>query len=252
MTALPLAGRCALVTGGAVRIGRELCLALGWAGAEVVVHYRNSHEEACGLVADLADEHAVALPADLADPAQVETLMERAAAALGRPIDLLVNNASVYDPPGARTDTSDDAEHNRQVNVLGPEVLARALAAALPEGVPGCVVNLGDARVLTWPDGADSAYARSKLELHDLTRRLALELAPQVRVNELALGSVLPPVTTAGTDYEHVAREQIPTRRFDTPAEVAHALLFLATNQALTGQTVYIDGGRHLTGPEKE
>lgn len=252
MSNLPLAGTRALVTGGAVRIGRELCLALGRAGAEVAVHYRESEAAARRVVADLEDEHAVAVWADLGDPAQVGTLMARAAAELDGPVDLLVNNASVYDPPGARSATSHDEGHNRQVNVLAPGALARALAAALPDGLSGCVVNLNDSRVLTWPAKADTAYARSKLELHEITRRLALELAPAVRVNELALGSVLPPVTVEGTDYEHVTRDQIPTRRHDTPAEVTHALLFLAANPALTGQTVYIDGGRHLTGPGKE
>ncbi|MCP4573738.1 MAG: SDR family oxidoreductase [bacterium] len=252
MPNLPLVGTRALVTGGAVRIGRELCLALGRAGAEVVVHFRTSQDEASRVAADPAHVRAVTVQADLGDPDQVAELIPRAAAALGKPIDLLVNNASVYDPPGARTSTSPDPDLNRRVNVLAPESLARAMAAALPAEAAGCVVNLGDSRVITWPREADSAYARSKLELHGLTRRLALELAPRVRVNELALGSVLPPVTVEGTDYEHVKRNQIPTGRHDTPAEVAHALLFLAANPAITGQTVYIDGGRHLTGPVKE
>lgn len=252
MKSEPLTGRCALVTGGAVRVGRELCLALGRAGARVVVHYRRSGDEARRVMAELPEGRAVAVHADLAAPTEVANLLAEAAEAAGRPVDILVNNASVYDPPGAETATSHDTGYNLQVNVRAPVQLARDLAAALPDGAEGCVVNLNDSRALTWPDETDTAYAASKRSLHVASRRLALELAPRVRVNELALGSVLPPVTVEGTDYEHVARDQIPTRRFDTPAEAAHALLFLATNPAITGQTVYIDGGRHLTGPGKE
>jgi NAD(P)-dependent dehydrogenase (short-subunit alcohol dehydrogenase family) len=250
-----LAGRCALVTGGARRIGAALALALGEAGAAVVVHHRSSGEEAAGVAARIIAAGGEAWPvaADLADAEQADALVGEAAAAAGRPVDILVNNASVFEPDEAMTTTVADWDHNLAVNLRAPFLLARALARQLPDGGVGDVVNLNDDRALR-PPADHFPYTISKVGLHGLTQSLAAALAPRIRVNELALGAVLPPAR-ASEQYVHALKRDIPLGRFGSVAEVAHALLFLLGNPAVTGQTILLNGGRHLgwvPEPQKE
>ncbi len=240
-----LSGRTALVTGGAVRIGRALALALGRHGARVVVHYRSSGEEAAATVAELRElgAEAAAVRGDLADPEGPGAVMAAAAAALGPP-DLLVNNASVFAPGDLARTTAAEWDRQQAVNLRAPFLLCREFARALPEDRQGDVVNLNDTRaVRPGLDPSFLAYTISKLGLHGLTRTLALALAPRIRVNELALGAVLPP---AGGGHQQVGRDDLPLRRFGDPQEVAGALLFLLTSPTVTGQTLRLDSGRHL------
>ena len=124
-------------------------------------------------------------------------------------------------------------------------LLSQAFAEQIPAGGNGNIINLNDFRAVQ--PGADHfAYTVSKAGLHGLTRSLALALAPAVRVNELALGAVLPP-EVAPEDYIHTLRERIPTKKFPSLDEVSHAMLFLLGNTGVTGQTIFVDGGRHLT-----
>lgn len=242
-----LTGRCALVTGGARRIGRALALALAGAGAKVVVHYNTSAGEAADLCEEIAalGSTAGAVPGDLADPSVCADLLARASGVIGQPLDILVNNASIFGQGSVRETTVEDWDGNQAVNLRAPFLLSRAFAAQVPEGPPADIINLNDDRVAK--PGADHfAYTVSKVGLHGLTRSLALALAPSVRVNELALGAVLPP-ETAPSDYVHTLKADIPTGRFGSVAEVTDALLFLLGNPAFTGQTLYINGGRHLT-----
>jgi len=241
-----LKGRCALVTGGARRIGRALALALGEAGATVVVHYRESEAEAREVVdaIDAMGGDAYFIHGDLANSDFCLELVPEAARLSGQVIDILVNNASVFEPIGVMTTTVADWDRNMAVNLRAPFLLARGLASGLPGDAIGDVINLGDDRALR-PGGDHFPYTISKVGLHGLTRSLALALAPRVRVNELALGAVLPP-EKAPEEYLHTLREDIPTGRFGSPAEVAHALMFLLGNSGVTGQTVMINGGRHL------
>jgi NAD(P)-dependent dehydrogenase (short-subunit alcohol dehydrogenase family) len=241
-----LKGRTALVTGGAKRIGRHLGLALARAGARVVIHYRTSREAATATAAQIEKLGVAAtlLQGDLADPEIAAGLVARVVAQSG-PLDILINNASIFAVGAMQTTTLAEWEANQAVNLRAPFLLSQAFAQQLPAEVTGDIINLNDFRALR--PGADHfPYTISKVGLHGLTRSLAQALAPRIRVNELALGAVLPPENET-EDYLHVLREQIPTRRFSKPEEVASALLFLLTNPAVTGQTVCIDGGRHLT-----
>lgn len=239
-------GRTALVTGAARRIGRVLAEKLAEHGASVVVHYRASGDEAAATVAAICEMGGEAwwLDGDLADPAVAAELVDRAAGTAGRPLDILVNNASIFEPGGLLDTTLDHWEANQAVNLRAPMQLAQAFARQLPEGRPGDIVNLNDFRGAR--PGADHfAYTISKVGLHGLTRSLALDLAPRIRVNELALGAVLAPAG-ASEEYVRTLRSEIPTGKFPSPHEVAHALVFLLENAAVTGQTVYLDGGRNL------
>ncbi len=241
----PLFGRTALVTGAARRIGRALALALAQAGAGVVVHYRGSAEEARATAADVAALGApVALvQGDLADPDVAAGLVDGAALALA-PVDILVNNASVFENVSLAATDCEVWDENQAVNLRAPFLLARAFARALPADRRGDIVNLNDWRALR--PGADHfAYTVSKAGLHGLTRSLAVALAPRVKVNEIALGAVLPP-EKASEAYVHELRRAIPLDRWSKPEEVADALLYLVTSPAVTGQTILVDGGRHL------
>ena len=242
-----LSGRCALVTGSAQRIGRALAIALAEAGAQVVVHYRSSEEEARKTVATIGEAggKACLVRGDLAHHEQTLHLLEDSAEAAGQPIDILVNNASVCEALNLMTTSVEDWDRNLAVNLRAPALLARGMARQLPRQAIGDVINMNDDRIFR--PGADNfPYTVSKVGLHGLTQSLALALAPRIRVNELALGAILPPAASPDDDYEHTMRGAIPTERFDTPAEVAHAMLFLLENPAMTGQTLCVNGGRHL------
>lgn len=239
-----LCGGTALVTGGARRLGRATALALAEAGVSVAVHYHRSSEEA-GEVVDAVrarGPRAEAFAADLHDPAAGEELFARAARALG-PIDYLVNNASIF-PAGGFEDLSVAAvETNMRVNAFAPMVLGRALAT---QGRAGAIVNLLDARMGDY-DARHLAYHLSKRMLFTLTRVMALEFAPRVRVGGVAPGLILPP---AGEDESYLERlaHTNPLQTHGAPADVVQAILFLLASPFVTGQVIFVDGGRHMRG----
>ncbi|PIE76757.1 hypothetical protein CSA17_00465 [bacterium DOLJORAL78_65_58] len=161
-----------------------------------------------------------------------------------RPVDILVNNAAIYCPGTARDTSVRSWTEFQNVNLRAPWLLARTMAETLGPTGSGDVINLNDAAALH-PRADHFAYTMSKWSLHGLTRNLAMALAPNIRVNELALGSVMPPDPGTG-DYQHTPRENIPLDRFPRPEEVAAAMLHLLANASLTGQTLRLDGGENL------
>ena len=239
-------GRTALVTGGARRIGRVLAERLASHGVAVVVHYRDSGDEAAAAVAAIREMGGEAwrLQGDLAISETAAALVDRAVETAGRPLDILVNNASIFEQGGLLDTDPETWDRHQAVNLRAPMVLARAFAAQISEDGAGNIINLNDFRA-SRPGPDHFAYTISKVGLQGLTRSLALELAPKIRVNELALGAVLAP-EGAHEDYIHTLRSEIPAGTFPSPHEVAHAMLFLLENASVTGQTLYIDGGRHL------
>lgn len=241
-----LVGRVALVTGGARRIGRALAVALAEQGADLVIHYRESSaeaEETTQTIRELGGQVAL-VSGDLAEVSVAQGLVGTAGVAMGRPVDILINNASVFTQGTATATSPDEWNLNQAVNLRAPFLLSQALAGQLPDDRPGDIINLNDYRALD--PGADHfAYTISKVGLHGLTLSLAKALAPNIRVNELALGAVLPP-EKASDHYVHTLRSQILTGRFPEVAEVVQAMLFMLGNTAVTGQTLCVDGGRHL------
>ena len=242
-----LAGTAALVTGGARRIGRSLCLALAREGAAVVVHYWKSESDAEATVLELEafGGSAFKVKGDLSQPSVPAEMIAQAAEAAGRPLDILINNASVFAQGSPVSTTVDQWDLNQAVNLRAPFLLSQAFAGQLSARLTGNIININDFRALS-PGPDHFAYTMSKVGLHGLTRSLALALSPRIRVNELALGAVLAPEGTSG-DYEHSLREQIPVGRFTSLYEVSHAMLFLLGNNGVTGETIHVDGGRHLT-----
>jgi hypothetical protein len=242
--ASPLAGKTALVTGAARRLGRAVALALAREGVHIMAHYHQSRDEAEALALELRTTgvRVGTLSADLRDPEAAEELLPRAIEAAGE-IDFLVNNASIF-PPGflAHIDHNDLME-NIAVNAWAPFVLSRALAA---RERPARIVNLLDCRIVDF-DHTHAAYHLSKRMLFTLTRMTALEFAPAVTVNAVAPGLVLPPEGES-TDYLERYADTNPLRRWGSPDDVAEAVLFLLRVEFITGQVIFVDGGRHLRG----
>ncbi len=245
-------GKVALVTGAGKRIGRALALALGDAGCRVAVHYSRSEKDAletAELVSSLGPgSEAVIIQADLEDPEQVETLASSVASQLG-PIEILINNASVFERSELSDVDVDSWDRHFAINVRAPFLLARLMREQLAtnasgSGAPGKIISLND-----WSTARPGqfAYGVSKSALSGLTRSLALALAPNIQVNEIALGAILPPANI-GVDRP---REQIkinlgPADRMGKLNEVADAVLMLIQNDFITGETINVDGGKHI------
>jgi len=239
-----LKSRTALVTGGAVRIGREICLGLARSGADVVVHYHTSEAQARELVGliERLGRRAWALGADLAEPGGPETVFAAAEAQAGT-IDILVNNASVFPADSLWQVSAESLAHNMNLHALAPLVLARRLARQCDHGH---VVNMLDTRVACYDKG-HASYHLSKRMLLTLTRMLALELAPAVAVNAVAPGLILSPPGQEG-DYPAKLANRNPLSRHGEPADVVEAVLYLLGSRFVTGQVLYVDGGAHMKG----
>jgi NAD(P)-dependent dehydrogenase (short-subunit alcohol dehydrogenase family) len=241
---MQLKGKTALVTGGAKRVGRATALALAAEKVDVVVHYHESVEEAESLVEEIraAGTKARSLGCDLSVEGEASALFERAVDTAG-PIDILINNASIF-PVGGLTDVDAAAlELNMQIHALSPLALARALAA---QGRPAHIVNFLDTKVLEY-DRDHVAYHLSKRVLSALTRILAMELAPAVAVNAVAPGLILPPPGKDQKYLEEMASTN-PLQRHGSPRDLTDAVLFLLRSRFITGQLIFVDGGRHMKG----
>jgi len=240
------AGRgVALVTGGARRIGRAICISLARAGYDVAVHHRDTADDADALVAQLKGMgvRAARVSADLTREGQVRELVPAAVRLLG-PLTALVNNASVFqdDRVGALERRCWDL--HMETNLRAPIVLTEAFAEQVPEG-GGAVVNLLDQRVLK-PDPRFFSYALSRAGLWWATRTLAQGLAPRVRVNGVGPGPTLPSVHQ--TDEEFAAEAgATPLGLPASPERIAEAVRWLIVDaDRVTGQMIAVDSGQHL------
>ena len=243
---MELAGKVGLVTGGAVRLGRAISLALAGEGMRLVVHYNSSGDEAEALVDEIrrGGGDSVAIGGDLAHPETVRGLAEEAERAFGG-IDVLVNSASVFPPE--RLEETDDAlwDHTLAVNLRAPFLLIRQLAPTL-RARRGVVVNMCDlAGLQVW--GGYVAHSVAKAGLAHLTRIAARTLAPEVRVVGIAPGAVLPPDSMGGDELAALARST-PLQRNGSPDDVVAALLYLLRADFVTGEITVVDGGRLLRG----
>jgi NAD(P)-dependent dehydrogenase (short-subunit alcohol dehydrogenase family) len=242
----PPVPKAALVTGGARRIGRALVLALADAGYAVAIHHHRSQQEADELLAELEDRsiRAVGLTANLADEAAVMQLLPLGAAALGGPIGVLVNNASIFGNDTADTVTRESWDEHMAVNLRAPFVLMQEFARQLPPEAGGVIVNLLDERVWNLTPYFVS-YTLSKSALWTLTRTMALALAPRIRVNGIGPGPTLPSERQSPEQFRERCAA-MPLRRGTGPEEIAAALRFMLAAPAMTGQMIALDGGEHL------
>jgi NAD(P)-dependent dehydrogenase (short-subunit alcohol dehydrogenase family) len=240
-----LTGKVALVTGGAVRVGRAIALALAGEGADVAIAYHRSGAAARATVAELAGlgVHAIALQANLAEPAQARRLVSGAAQRLGR-LDILVNNAALFFRTPLLTTTPVQFDRLIGVNLRGAFFCAQA-AAKIMGRRGGRIINIGDVGgVRAWPGYIP--YGISKAGVAMLTKGLAAALAPAVQVNAVGPGVVLLPEGFPRSSRRRMAA-RIPMRRHGDPSDVAEAVRFFATCPSyITGQMLFVDGGATL------
>lgn len=237
--------RVALVTGAARRIGRAIALDLAAKGWDVAVHYNNSAADAEAVVEEIAgrERRALALRADLGNETEVTALVPRAVEALG-PLGLLVNNASVFEWDHVSDASRDTWDRHLEPNLRAPFLLTQALHRQLPAETGGVVINLLDTRVWN-PSPGFTSYMLSKAGLWTLTRTMALELAPWIRVNGIGPGPALPSPRQTQADFEAQCA-QMPLGVGTSPAEICAAVQFILAARGMTGQMIALDGGQHL------
>jgi len=236
----------ALVTGAAKRIGRSIAEDLAANGFAVVIHANRSFGEAATLASDLtARGHAAyAVQADLFDTDAARALAGDASALAGQPVDLLINNASVFENDSI--DTLDEATWDRHfaVHVKAPAFLAEAVAANLPEGRQGLIVNMIDQRVWRLTPNFFS-YTLSKSTLWTATQTMAQALAPAIRVNAIGLGPTLKSPRQSEDDFAKQA-QAVPLQHGAELSEIGATIRYLWENRSITGQMIALDGGQHL------
>ena len=246
----PSIPRVALVTGGAVRLGRAIALALAGQGFAVAVHCHSRRAEAEATAAEIRalGVPAAVLVADLTRESETHGLVAAATAALG-PLGVLVNNASTFERDEWDDATRESWDLHMEPNLRAPFVLAQDFARALPPLVNGAeaegvVLNMLDMRVWSLTPHFVS-YTVSKAGLWALTQSLALALAPRVRVLGIGPGPALPNARQSQAQFDRQAAST-PLRRGTTPEEVAQAALMLLALPSVTGQMLALDGGQHL------
>jgi len=240
-----LAGKVALVTGGAVRVGLEIARALADAGADVAISYLRSSAAARAALRDLRARgvRAIALRADVGRPREARALVARAVRGLGR-LDVLVNSAAIFVRTPVETVTPAQFDRLIAVNLRGPFFCSQAAARVMGRR-GGRIINIADVgAVRAWPGYVP--YGISKAGVVMLTRGLAAALAPRIQVNAVAPGVVLLPEGFPREPARRLAA-RIPMGRHGRPADVAQAVRFFATcSDYITGQVLFVDGGSSL------
>jgi pteridine reductase len=234
----------ALVTGGAVRVGRALSLGLAEAGFNVVVHYNTSEGAAREVERKITGlgRRALLASGDVSESRDITRIAGQVEREFGR-LDVLVNSASNFHATPVMDVTEEEWDRVMAVNLKAPFLLAQATGRLLAES-RGCIVNILDlSAVQAWT--SHPHHAVSKAGLLHLTRVLAKAMAPHVRVNAVAPGTVLPP---EGYDAEALERERrrTPLGTLGTPQDVVRTVLFLQASPFITGEMILVDGGLHL------
>ncbi|WP_419165204.1 SDR family NAD(P)-dependent oxidoreductase [Candidatus Palauibacter sp.] len=255
---MKLEGTVALVTGGGLRLGRALALGLAEAGCDVFIHYRASLEAAERTADDVraVGRRAATAAADLTDPAQLDGVFETFDARFDR-LDILVNSAASFERIPLDEVTIAEWDAVQALNLRAPFLMTQRAAARMGAVVdrrgslgepwaPGVIINMSDmAGVAAWK--GFTPHGVSKAGLLHLTKTAARELGPDVRVNAIVPGPILPPPGETAEDAEWARKgRRVPLARTGEPAHVAQAAVFLAANDYVTGATIHVDGGEHL------
>ncbi len=237
-----LAGRTALVTGAARRLGRELSVAIAEDGADVVLHYNSSRNDAEALRNELrsAGRNAWTVRQKFAGPESANELMRKAIAAAGT-VDILVNCAAVYPGIFEKSLENKNIESTMMTNAWIPWILAKRFSENVGAGD---IINMLDTRI-SGHDIGRPVYYVSKQMLRHITEELALSLAPHFRVNAIAPGLILPP-EGKGPEYFEKLKKDVPLEKSGEPRDVSNAALFLLHSGYITGQIIFVDGGQHL------
>ncbi len=239
--------RVALVTGAALRVGCAVARELHQAGVDIVVHYRSSADAARALVDELnaaRSDSAAAIPADLADVESLKALVAQTIDRFGR-LDVLVNNASSFYPTPVGEASEADWKDLFDSNARGPFFLAQAAAPHL-KATSGSIINIIDIHAQK-PMATHTVYCMAKSALTMMTHSLALELAPEVRVNGVSPGAILWPSSDPSEEEKARVLARVPMKRIGDPTDIAGAVSYFALKAPyVTGQILSIDGGRSL------
>ena len=235
----------ALITGGAVRIGRAIALCLAKRGFSVAIQYRSSKAEAEATVAEIQamGVRGACFQANLTEHAEVEGLVPAVGHAMGR-VTCLINNASTFADDRIETLSEESWAKHMAINLKAPLFIAQAFAAQLPAEETGNIVNIIDQRVLR-PNPLFFSYTLSKSALWAATKTMAQGLAPRIRVNSIGPGPTLRSSHQSEEDFEQECRST-PLGHGTTPEEIANAVSFILSSPAMTGQMIALDGGQHL------
>lgn len=238
-----LNGKTVLITGAARRIGHILALACAQAGADIIIHYGHSARQAEETQSEIVSigRRAWTIRADLSQPAAIHDLALRANDV--GPLYALINSAAIFQTLSMQETTLTDWERHLTINLTAPFLLSQAFAKQMAKDKNGRIVNILDWRGLR-PSADHFPYTISKAALAAMTKSLAVALAPNITVNGLALGAILPPADKpANPDI----LKNIPAARWAETSELEEALIFLLTGPAyVTGEIIHVDGGRHL------
>lgn len=233
-----------LITGAAKRVGRAMALHLASQGWNIAIHYNTSEPEArqfCDeLTGNYPNQRFELFKADLNLPEEVELLIPQVILQMGS-LDLLINNASVFEPAKLGETTTGFFDRQMNVNFKAPFILLRDFAQLLHSGV---IVNFVDTRIVTNQSNF-AAYSISKKALWELTKMAALEFGPDIRVNAIAPGLTLPP-EDKGEDYLLKLAEKITMKRPGGLEPILKSLDYILDNDYLTGQLLFCDGGENL------
>ena len=244
---MDIAGKVALVTGGAIRVGRETAMELARARADLLIHYRTSATEAEQVAEAIRamGRRAVTVQADFAQPADACGALLRAIdeSFAGR-CDILVNNASAYMPGSPSSLAADQWAYLLTVNLTAPTMLAERIGQRMVDAGGGAIINMLDLQARRpWPRHLGRGMAAGAM--WTATIGLARKFAPAVRVNGVAPGTVLWNPAD-GEELRQRIIEQTPLRRLGTPGDVAKAVRFLVESDYITGQVLCVDGGRSM------
>ncbi len=243
---MDLKEKVAVVTGGAVRVGRALTLALAEAGCHTLIHYGRSEGPAreTQAEAEAFGARSVIHSADLADPVATGEVIPAAVRELGN-VDILINSAAIFLEGDLDGTTLEMWESQLAINLRAPFLLSQAFARQVPAAGQGKIVNILDARIFR-PAADHFAYRLTKSALLAMTETLAQDLAPRINVNAVALGAILPPPGEDESFLRNLAESAVPLKRHGSAAIVAENVLHLLRQDFLTGVTVRIDGGQFL------
>ncbi len=234
--------KTALVTGSARRLGRAMALRLASMGYNIALHYHTTHPG--GLTAEIRSHgvRCVAMKCDLTGAGAAEDLLRHAREALPG-LELLINNASVFERSTIGETSDDLLDAHLSLNLRAPYILSRDFARHAKKGQ---IINMIDANAVK-NASAYGAYMLTKKGLLGLTEMAALEFAPCIRVNGIAPGLILPPEGEGDEYMERAAKRRVPLGRRGGVDDVLGAMEFLIGNEFITGQVLFVDGGEHLT-----
>ena len=242
-----------LITGAALRIGRELALGLSKHGWRIAVHYNNSQNDADKLVQEIIDQggqttscRAISVQANLMNDKSSKTLIEQAVDRLQSPLTALINNASIFEPDTADNFTTSLFDTQMQINLKAPVNLSKHFAAQLPKQIKGNIINIIDQAVY----GIDTdffSYSLSKSALYKATKIMAKTYAPHIRVNAIGPGPTLKNIHQSQADFEQEVLKT-PLKTGSPTSSILHACQYLLDANCVTGIMIPVDGGQHLKG----